>query len=70
MKDNTFVKNSKYIVGRIKKCLDKKKVGISVMSSILLAKSIINLRELRNNDYSQVEDNTKKSEDNTKKSEE
>ena len=63
LKDNTFVKNSKYIVGRIKKCLDKKKVGISVMSSILLAKSINNLRELRNHDYTQVENDTKKSEE-------
>ncbi len=63
LKDNTFVKNSKYIVGRIKKCLDKKKVGISVMSSILLAKSINNLRELRNQDYIQVENDTKKSEE-------
>lgn len=70
LKDNTFVKNSKYIVGRIKKCLEKKKVGISVMSSILLAKSINNLRELRNHDYTKVENDTKKSEDNTKKSEE
>lgn len=63
LKDNTFVKNSKYIAGRIKKCLNKKKVGISVMSSILLAKSINNLRELRNHDYIQVEDDTKKSEE-------
>lgn len=63
LKDNTFVKNSKYIVGRIKKCLDKKKVGISVMSSILLAKSINNLRELRNHDYIQVENDAKKSEE-------
>ena len=63
LKDNTFVKNSKYIVGRIKKCLDKKKVGISVMSSILLAKSINNLRELRSHDYIQVENDTKKSEE-------
>ena len=62
LKDNTFVKNSKYIVGRIKKCIDKKKVGISVMSSILFAKSINNLRELRNHDYTQVENDTKKSE--------
>lgn len=63
LKDNTFVKNSKYIAGRIKKCLSKKKVGISVMSSILLAKSINNLRELRNQDYIQVENDTKKSEE-------
>ena len=63
LKDNTFVKNSKYIVGRIKKCIDKKKVGISVMSSILLAKSIKRLGELRNNDYIQVENDIKKSEE-------
>ena len=63
LKDNTFVKNSKYIAGRIKKCLNKKKVGISVMSSILLANSINSLRELRNNDYVQVEKDTKKSEE-------
>lgn len=63
LKDNTFVKNSKYIVGRIKKCLDKKKVGISVMSSILLAKSINSLRDLRNHDYINVENDTKKSEE-------
>lgn len=60
LKDNTFVKNSKYIAERIKKCLNKKKVGISVMSSILLANSINSLRELRNNDYIQVEKDTKK----------
>lgn len=63
LKDNTFVKNSKYIVGRIKKCLDKKKVGISVMSSILLANSIKTLKELRSHDYVQVENDTKKSEE-------
>lgn len=62
LKDNTFVKNSKYIVGRIQKCFDKRKAGISIMSSIVLANSIKKLSELRNNDYSQVEDNTKKSE--------
>lgn len=63
LKDNTFVKNSKYIVGKIQKCFDKRKVGISIMSSIVLANSIKKLSELRNNDYSQVEDNTKKSEE-------
>ena len=62
LKDNTFVKNSKYIVGRIQKCFDKRKVGISIMSSIVLANSIKKLSELRNNDYSQVENDTKKSE--------
>ena len=63
LKDNTFVKNSKYIVGRIQKCFDKRKAGISIMSSIVLANSIKKLSELRNNDYSQVENNTKKSEE-------
>ena len=63
LKDNTFVKNSKYIVGRIQKCFDKRKVGISIMSSIVLANSIKKLSELRNNDYSQVENDTKKSEE-------
>ena len=62
LKDNTFVKNSKYIVGRIQKCFDKRKAGISIMSSIVLANSIKKLSELRNNDYSQVENDTKKSE--------
>ena len=63
LKDNTFVKNSKYIVGRIQKCFDKRKAGISIMSSIVLANSIKKLSELRNNDYSQVENDTKKSEE-------
>ena len=62
LKDSTFVKNSKYIVGRIQKCFDKRKAGISIMSSIVLANSIKKLSELRNNDYSQVENDTKKSE--------
>ena len=60
LKDSTFVKNSKYIVGRIQKCFDKRKAGISIMSSIVLANSIKKLSELRNNDYSQVENDTKK----------
>ena len=63
LKDSTFVKNSKYIVGRIQKCFDKRKAGISIMSSIVLANSIKKLSELRNNDYSQVENDTKKSEE-------
>ena len=63
MKDNTFVKNSKCFVENIQKCFDKKKVGISIMASIVLTNGIKKLRELRNNNYSQVEDNTKKSEE-------
>lgn len=63
LKDNTFVKNSKYFVENIQKCFDKKKVGISIMASIVLTNGIKKLRELRNNDYSQVENDTKKSEE-------
>ena len=55
LKDNTFAKNSKYIVGRIKKCLDSKKAGLSLMTSVLLANSIKELKDLRNHDYVKVD---------------
>lgn len=64
LKDNTFVKNSKYIVNRIKKGIESKKTGVSLMVYILLANSIKKLKELRSHDYAMVEEksDTEKSE--------
>ena len=58
LNDKTFVKNSKVIVDCINKCIDKGKSGISLMTYILLANSIKELKEKRNMDYSTVEDNS------------
>lgn len=65
LKDKTFSKNSKYIVGKIKRCITEKKVGVSLMVYIMLANSIKELKDLRSHDYVTVDESSdnKKSEE-------
>ena len=63
LKDNTFVKNSKNIVGIIDECIksEARKKRISMMTCVLLKESIQELKDLRSHDYASIE-NEKKSE--------
>ena len=66
LNDGTFVKNSRLIVEHINKCfkLKSKKSVVSTMTCILLDNSIKQLKEMRNTDYSELnnsESNTEKS---------
>ena len=58
LKDNTFTKNSSNIVSIINNCVksESKKQSISLMTYILLKESIDELKDLRNHDYSTVEE--------------
>lgn len=68
LKDKTFAKNSKYIVGRIRKCFDDKKVGVSLMVYIMLANSIKTLKVLRSQDYATIDANSDNGKSTEKKS--
>ena len=63
LNDKTFVKNSKYLVAKIIKCLDTKKIGVSLMAYIMVANSISTLKEMRDHDYVNVDNEPKKSEE-------
>ena len=58
LKDKTFVKNSDNIVSIISKCVksESKKQSISFMTYNLLKDAINELKDLRNHDYSTIED--------------
>lgn len=55
LKDTTFTKNSKVIVENINKCFEKGKCRVSLMTYILLANALKELKQLRNNDYAEIE---------------
>lgn len=66
LKDKTFVKNAEDIVEIIKKCLTEKVVKVSPVTYKIFSESIAKLKELRDNDYFNAEDESK---DSAKKSE-
>ena len=66
LKDKTFVKNAEDIVEIIKKCLTEKVVKVSPVTYKIISESIVKLKELRDNDYFNAEDESK---ENAKKSE-
>ena len=65
LNDNTFIKNADLIAKHIRDAATATahKVSISAVTYELLKKSIDKLKVLRSNDYSQVENDTKKSEE-------
>lgn len=67
LKDKTFVKNAKDIVGIIQRCLKEKSVQVSPVTYKIFTESIAKLKELRNADYFDAERESKES---AKKSEE
>lgn len=60
LNDKTFVKNAKDIVNIIKECLTKKVVKISPVSYKIISESIDKLKELRDADYFNAEEDSKK----------
>ena len=62
LNDKTFVKNADNIISKINKCFDDVKVTISLMTYNMLSESIEKLKDIRNHDYSNVDDEEEKSE--------
>ena len=60
LKDKTFVKNAKDIVGVIQRCLKEKSVQVSPVTYKIFTESIAKLKELRNADYFDAEEESKK----------
>lgn len=56
LNDNTFVKNADNIISKINKCFDDVKTSISLMTYNLLSESIEKLKDIRNHDYINVEE--------------
>lgn len=59
LNDNTFRKNAKEIVNNIKDALENKKVKISQITYTNLIDSIKKLKDLRNHDYANTDENKK-----------
>ena len=70
LKDKTFIKNSKYIVDKIKKCFDKKKkkVEVSLMMYIMLGNTVKKLNYMRDHDYVNSDEDTNNNESTSEKS--
>ena len=71
LKDKTFIKNSKYIVDKIKKCFEKKKkkVEVSLMVYIMLGNAVKKLNYKRDHDYANSDEDINNNENTSEKSE-
>lgn len=59
LNDKTFVKNADNIISKINKCFDDVKVTISLMTYNMLSESIEKLKDIRNHDYNNVDEEEK-----------